>query len=237
MSRSYETNVSYDPGPTQAELERERRIEQERQAIQSAQQEIEQTQSRLAQVQRAREAKLKARTQQIRHQASQQSKELEAQHEHDMQALDLEIAKLEHQITCQSKEREHAEMLLSSIENMSASTYMVFNAVQHVFKDWHSMLLAEVEVKDGEMYARFAHEDVDQVVGMILESKTPQRVRLDVTHGFEGNECDVFMEQVTDELSQRGYSLGDDKTTQQSSSDQTPTSNVTRHSTRRRTRN
>ncbi|MBI5930390.1 MAG: hypothetical protein HY862_13855 [Chloroflexi bacterium] len=212
MSQQYDVQIQRE-GELELErqrLERERqkRIQDEREKLQQLQSQAQQAIEGLRQQERKREENLTQLRIIIQNEGQNEQFDLEARYRQEQLMLEQQIQQINHAQDSLHQQVHQTNTLLQSLDRMSPEDYLVFNTLEHVLQDWGNMSMHHIEnLADGTLLVRFAHDQFAQLVSMNLNLKDEKLLSLDVTEGFEGTECDSFMEQVTEGVRQQGYNM------------------------------
>lgn len=207
MSTSVNINIR------QEQEERERALERQRQAEEARQRRIEAERVQVAQIAQQRE-RLQAQQQAIRDQLSargtQASVPLPDVFQSDPSAsLDQILRQAEENMARLQADIADREARMKAVETMTPTAYYIFTALERALAESHEMALTAMEqAEDGSWRALFNRmEDSSQTVKINMAQGEEDTLTVDVTEGFTGDACDVFMEQVKTGLEARGSTL------------------------------
>jgi len=199
----------------QAEEERRRRAEEERQrrAEEERQRRIEAERAQVAQIVQQREllqAKHKAIRDKLEASGSQASiLRPDMSRDDSVSSLDQILRQFEEQLERLNAYLANQEARLKIIEGMNPDIYHLFTTLESTLAESHNMALTAIrQAEDGSWQALFNRlENSSQVVKVHVEQSTEDTLNIDVTEGFIGDDCDVFMEQVKTASEARGITL------------------------------
>jgi hypothetical protein len=202
MSQSYQVSIQQ-----QRELERQRLAEEARQRR------IEAERAQVAQIAQQRE-RLQAQQQAVREQLAardaQAAAPLPSLSQVDPSAsLEQILRQSEESLARLQADLANREARIQAMEAMTPDAYYIFTALERALAESHDMALTAVEqAEDGSWRALFNRlEDISQTVKINLEQSQDDTLLMDVTEGFSGDACNLFMEQVKTSLEARGSTL------------------------------
>jgi hypothetical protein len=180
--------------------QREGEAERQRLAEEARQRRIEAERQRVAQINRQREA-IMVQTQQLHQQIAELPQtdlsvtpmdiDLTTGLQESLQQQETSLTRLDTEMTAHQQR-------LQALESMTVDAYAVFDAMENALVETQAMSLeAMQQEEDGSWYARFNRSEEDeQAVRLQLKTDEQGNLLLDVTEGFQGDECDIFIEQA-----------------------------------------
>lgn len=221
---------SYNVQVPDYEAEREREAERQRQLEEERQRRLARERELVAQVQANRQ-RIEQEIGQYRTQQAQREAEYErlmtasqasveaaasARLRQQAEALQASIAHADQDI----RQRQEAYSKLTTsiaekaksigaMERMNLNTFMIYDTLQSVLAETGDLRMAQLEEKDGNVYVRFAHEEIaERIVDMeiALQNDTAS-LHFDVRQGFVGDECHTLLRLIEQRSEDKGLKL------------------------------